>query len=153
MPPDQSSSRFLSVSAAFVLLAVGLSACAGDGPVKTIAEVAGMATTAQESKAFVQATRPSDPAYLPVNTTIPVNPLCAGPNPPPPFVATGPNARFGAGSPAPKPTDPCKTRAEFKKIEAELDARRISNDAAGTQAQALGKALPPPAPAKVLPTN
>ena len=39
-----------------------------------------------------------------------------------------------------------KTVDEFKKLEAELEAKRISNDAAGAQAQSLGKVLPPPAP-------
>lgn len=39
-----------------------------------------------------------------------------------------------------------KTVDEFKKLEAELEAKRMSNEAAGSQAQALGK-TPPPAPA------
>lgn len=41
---------------------------------------------------------------------------------------------------------PRKKPDEFKKLEAELEAKRISNDAAGAQAQQLG-ATPPPAPA------
>lgn len=41
---------------------------------------------------------------------------------------------------------PRKKPDEFKKLEAELEAKRISNQAAGTQAQQLG-ATPPPAPA------
>jgi len=45
-----------------------------------------------------------------------------------------------------------KTVAEFKQMEAELEAQRISNDAAGKQAQDLGKTPPPAAPAP-LPTN
>lgn len=48
-------------------------------------------------------------------------------------------------------TAPRKTVAEFQQLEAELTAKQISNEAAGTQARALG-ATPPPAPAK-LPTD
>lgn len=39
-----------------------------------------------------------------------------------------------------------KTVEEFKKLEAELQAKQISNEAAGTQARRLGN-TPPPAPA------
>ncbi|WP_332688642.1 hypothetical protein [Bosea sp. (in: a-proteobacteria)] len=45
-----------------------------------------------------------------------------------------------------------KTVDEFKKLEAELEAKRVSNDAAGAQAQSLGK-TPPPAPAQAQPSN
>ncbi|MBN9447025.1 MAG: hypothetical protein J0I67_08930 [Bosea sp.] len=45
-----------------------------------------------------------------------------------------------------------KTVEEFKKLEAELEAKRISNEAAGVQAQSLGK-TPPPAPAAAQPSN
>lgn len=37
---------------------------------------------------------------------------------------------------------------DFKKLEAELEAKRLSNEAAGTHAQQLGS-TPPPAPAPV----
>ncbi len=43
---------------------------------------------------------------------------------------------------------PRKQVTEFKSIEAELEAKRISNEAAGAQARQLG-ATPPPAPAPV----
>lgn len=43
---------------------------------------------------------------------------------------------------------PRKQVSEFKSLEAELEAKRISNEAAGTQAKQLG-ATPPPAPAIV----
>ncbi|MDR6870852.1 hypothetical protein J2Y55_001860 [Bosea sp. BE125] len=135
------------------MLALSLAGCAGEGPVKTVAEVAGIATTPQEAKSFVQQTRPVDPAYIPINKTIAVNPLCAGPTPPPAYTPTGQAARFTAPVPDQKPTDPCKRRAEFKQIESQLEARRIANDAAGSQAVSLGKALPAPAPAAALPTN
>lgn len=45
-----------------------------------------------------------------------------------------------------------KTVAEFKQLEAELEAKRISNEAAGSQAQTLGM-TPPPAPAPAQPSN
>jgi hypothetical protein len=103
-------------------LALALSACAGEGPVKTVAEVAGIATTPQDSKDFVVATRPADPAYIPVGTTI-------------------------------SRQEKRKTVDEFKKMEAELEAKRVSTDAAGEQAKALGKVLPAPKPAEIPPTN
>lgn len=43
---------------------------------------------------------------------------------------------------------PRKPPEEFKKLEADLEAKRIANEAAGTQAQQLGT-TPPPAPAPV----
>lgn len=46
---------------------------------------------------------------------------------------------------------PRKPVDDFKKLEAELDAKRTANEAAGTAAKSLG-ATPPPKPA-VLPTN
>jgi len=85
-----------------------------------VAEAAGMATTPQEAKPFVQETRPTDMAYVPVGSVV---------------------TREAARKPV----------ADFKTMEAELEAKRISNEAAGTQAKALG-ATPPPAPA-TLPTN
>ncbi|HEY5795827.1 MAG TPA: hypothetical protein VIU82_12495 [Bosea sp. (in: a-proteobacteria)] len=106
---------------ALLLAAIGIAAagCAGGGT-KAIAEAAGMATTAQEPKPFVQETRPADPAYIPVGSAV-----------------TRQAQR--------KPVD------DFKKMEAELEAKRTANEAAGTEAKSLG-ATPPPQPA-VLPTN
>lgn len=46
---------------------------------------------------------------------------------------------------------PRKPVDDFKKMEAELEAKRTANEAAGTEAKTLG-ATPPPKPA-VLPTN
>lgn len=80
-----------------------------------VAEMTDFATTPGEPKPFVVETRPQDPRYIPIGTTV-----------------TRQAKR--------------KTVDEFKKLEAELDAKRISNEAAGAQAQSLGKALPPPAP-------
>lgn len=43
--------------------------------------------------------------------------------------------------------------SQFEAIEAELEAKRLSNEAAGAQARALGTKLPPPAPADALRSN
>jgi hypothetical protein len=153
MPLDPPMMKSMIMLLGPAMLALSLAGCAGEGPVKTVAEVAGIATTPQEPKSFVQQTRPADPAYIPINKTIAVNPLCPGPTPPPAYTPTGQAARFAAPVPDRKPTDPCKPRAEFKQIESQLEARRMSNDAAGSQAVSLGKALPAPAPAAALPTN
>jgi hypothetical protein len=48
-------------------------------------------------------------------------------------------------------TAPRKPVADFKTLETQLEAKRLSNEAAGNQAKVLG-ATPPPAPA-VIPTN
>jgi hypothetical protein len=132
-------------------LAVAAAGCAGETG-KAVAEAAGMATTAAEPKPFVTETRPADPRYIPIGTTLPVNPLCQGDAPaPPPFVPQGQAAHFTYRPDGRKPNEDCKPRAAFKTIEAELEAKRISNEAAGTQAKALGS-TPAPKPA-VLPTN
>lgn len=121
MPLEMSATKSLMAMLAPAAIALALGGCAGDGPVKTVAEVAGMATTPQESRKFVQDTRPTDSQYIPVGT-----------------VAKRDATR--------------KTVPEFKAIEAQLEAQRTSNDAAGTQAKQLGS-TPPPKPAEVLPTN
>lgn len=100
-----------------VLLGALLGGC---GAVRGVAEITDLATTPAEPKPFVVETRPQDPRYVPVGSTI---------------------SRDAKR----------KTVEEFKKLEAELEAKRISNVAAGTQAQSLGN-TPPPAPAK-LPTD
>jgi hypothetical protein len=43
---------------------------------------------------------------------------------------------------------PRKPVDEFKKLEAELEAKRVANEAAGTEAKSLG-ATPPPKPAAI----
>ncbi|MGX1788347.1 hypothetical protein ACWIGM_16475 [Bosea sp. NPDC055332] len=78
-----------------------------------VAELTDFATKPSDPKSFVTETRPQDPKYIPIGTTV---------------------SREAKR----------KTVDEFKKLEAELDAKRISNEAAGTQAQDLGKVLPPP---------
>lgn len=132
-------------------LAVVAAGCAGEAG-KSVAEAAGMATTAAEPKPFVVETRRADAAYIPIGTTLPVNPLCQGDGPaPPPYVPAGQAAHFTYRPDPRKPNEDCKPRAAFKTIEAELEAKRVSNEAAGTQAKTLGS-TPAPKPA-TLPTN
>lgn len=119
MPFEQPTKKPLAALLLLAALGVAAAGCAGEAG-KVVAEAAGMATTPQEAKPFVQETRPADPAYIPVGSAV----------------------RREAER---KPVD------EFKKMEAELEAKRISNEAAGNQAKSLG-ATPPPAPA-ILPTN
>lgn len=131
-------------------LAVAVAGCAGETG-KSVAEAAGMATTAGEPKPFVRETRPSDPTYIPIGTTVQVNPLCEGDTPRPAFVPQGQAARFLYRPDGRKPNEDCKPRAEFKKIEAELEAKRSANEAAGNVAKTLGS-TPAPKPAAI-PTN
>lgn len=131
-------------------LAVAVAGCAGEAG-KSVAEAAGMATTAAEPKPFVRETRPSDPTYIPIGTTVQVNPLCEGDTPRPAFVPQGQAARFLYRPDGRKPNEDCKPRAEFKKIEAELEAKRSANEAAGNVAKTLGS-TPAPKPAAI-PTN
>ncbi|WP_332682695.1 hypothetical protein [Bosea sp. (in: a-proteobacteria)] len=110
--------RTPSRTVATTLVLAGL--LGGCSAVQGAAELTGLATKPAEPKPFVLETRPQDPRYVPVGTTI---------------------SRDAKR----------KTVEEFKKLEAELEAKRLSNVAAGTQAQSLGN-TPPPAPAK-LPTD
>lgn len=119
MPLSQPTKTPLVPVLLLAAIGVAVAGCAGEGT-KAIAEAAGMATTAAEPKPFVQETRPADPAYIPVGSSV-----------------TRQAAR--------KPVE------DFKKMEAELEAKRAANEAAGTEARSLG-ATAPPAPA-VLPTN
>lgn len=56
--------------AALAAVVLALAGCAGNETTKAVAEAAGMATTAQESKAFVRETRPADTQYIPIGTAI-----------------------------------------------------------------------------------
>lgn len=106
-----------------VLLAAAglvLAGCGASEGVKGVAEAAGMATTPQESKAFVRETRPAEVEYIPVGSSVTRN-------------------------------APRKPVEDFKKIEAQLEAKRMANEAAGNAARALGTTSAPE-PAKV-PTN
>jgi hypothetical protein len=109
---DGRASSSWTVSGFACLAALSLGGC---GVVRGAAELTDLATKPGEPKPFVTETRPQDPKYIPIGTTV------------------SRDARR-------------KTVEEFKGLEADLDARRISNEAAGTQAKELGS-TPPPAPA------
>jgi len=104
----------ISLRAAGLVLLAG-AVLGGCEAARGVAEMTDLATKPGEPKPFVTETRPQDPKFIPIGTTV---------------------SREAKR----------KTVAEFKALEAELDAKRISNDAAGVQAQSLGKVLPPPAP-------
>lgn len=152
MPIDLSAKKPLLLSAALLAGAV-LAGCAGEGGLKGPAEAIGMATTPQESKAFVRETRPASAEYIPVGTSIPVAQLCAGPTPPPAYVPSGNAARFATPKPIYDPKAPCKPRSDFKSIEGRLDGLQKTNQAAGDTAKALGASTKPPKPADIPPTN
>ena len=111
----------ISLKAVGLVLLVG-AALGGCEAARGVAELTDLATKPGDPKPFVTETRPQDPKYIPIGTTV---------------------SREAKR----------KTVDEFKKLEAELDAKRISNEAAGTQAQQLGKILPPPAPPPAPPTE
>jgi hypothetical protein len=109
---DKRTNITLRTAGLAALVAVLLGGCEA---ARGVAELTDLATEPGEPKPFVTETRPQDPKYIPIGTTV-----------------TREAKR--------------KTVDEFKALEAELEAKRISNEAAGSQAQALGK-TPPPAPA------
>lgn len=148
MPIEMPARKPLRIVAVMAAAGIALAGCAGDEGVKSVAEAAGMATTPQEAKSFVRETRPADAHYIPVGSTTGVDPLCPGPTPPPPYVASGAAARFAAPKAARSPNDPCKKRSDFQKIEAQLEAKRQANEGAGNQARSMGQ-TPAPQPAKV----
>ncbi|RXT56507.1 hypothetical protein B6S44_05420 [Bosea sp. Tri-44] len=109
---DRRTEISLKAAGLVLLVAAVLGGC---GAARGVAEMTDFATTPGEPKPFVVETRPQDPKFIPIGTTV-----------------TRQAKR--------------KTVDEFKKLEAELEAKRTSNEAAGSQAQTLGKVLPPPAP-------
>jgi len=151
MPIEMPARKPLLIAGVVLAAGLALAGCASDEGIKGVAEAAGMATTPQEAKTFVRETRQADTNYIAVGSRIPVDTLCPGPKPPPPYVPSGDAARFAAPKPARGANDPCKRRSDFEKIEAQLEAKRQVNESAGNQAKALG-ATPPPQPAKI-PTN
>lgn len=132
-------------------LAIGLLAgCSGEGSLgKVTAEATGFATTAANPKQFVMETRPASTDYIPISTAVVTNPLCLETPPAPKIRRDWLGQEYVVETPA----ESCKDRADFKGIEQRLEARAQENLTAGEGAQALGKALPPPAPAKVQPMN
>jgi hypothetical protein len=90
-------------------------------PVRDVATAVGAGPTTVTTPDFVAQSRPANLEYMPIGTPV-----------------------------AERPT-PARTPAEIKAAEAELDALRTRNEAAGAAAAELGK-TPPPEPIK-LPAN
>lgn len=151
MPTDLSV-KALPLPLLLLGAAFALAGCASDGDlVKAPAEAVGLATTAQEPKAFVRESRPAQTEYIPVGQDLRSSQLCPGPTPPPAYVPAGQAARFRAPSPIRDPKEPCKPRANFENIQKQLEAKQKANEAAGNAAKALGTTAAPK-PAQI-PTN
>ncbi|PZO01992.1 MAG: hypothetical protein DCF30_05975 [Hyphomicrobiales bacterium] len=144
----------LNIHRCFSVLVIGVSGvlagCVGEGSAtKTVAEATGFATTANEPKAWVVESRSSNSDYIPIGTVVVSNPLCSDTLPRPGIEKDWLGREYEVS----RPVEPCKRKADFKKIEAGLQTKGQSNIAQGERARSLGKALPPPAPAKTLPAN
>jgi hypothetical protein len=103
-----------------------LSAAAGvagcnSNPVRDVATSLGAGPQAAQTPDFVARSRPATLDYMPIGTPVPERPT------------------------------PARTAEEIKAAEAELDAIRSRNEAAGAAAAELGK-TPPPEPVR-LPAN
>ncbi len=70
MPTEISAKKLLLIPAALVVVGTALAGCGSDEGFKGVAEAAGLATTPQESKAFVRETRPADLEYVPVGSSV-----------------------------------------------------------------------------------
>lgn len=108
---------------AMVMLAAGvLAGCNGSfNPVRDVTAAVGAGPQMAPTPDFVAQSRPSNLEYMPIGTPVPGRPT------------------------------PARTADEIKAAEAELDALRARNEAAGAEAAELGK-TPPPEPVK-LPAN
>jgi hypothetical protein len=102
-----------------VLVGVNVTACAGgSNPVRDIATAVGAGPTTAPTPDFVATSRPQSLDYMPIGTPVETRPTAA------------------------------RTADEVKKAEAELDALRARNEAAGAAAARLG-GTPPPEPLPV----
>jgi hypothetical protein len=70
MPTEISAKKLLLIPAALVVVGTALAGCGSDEGFKGVAEAAGLATTPQESKAFVRETRPADLEYVPIGSSV-----------------------------------------------------------------------------------
>jgi len=116
---------FLSIPRASVFVLI-LSVAAGVGgcnsnPVRDVATSLGAGPRSAPTPDFVARSRPANLDYMPIGTPVPDRPT------------------------------PARTAEEIKAAEAEMDALRSRNEAAGAQAAELGK-TPPPEPVR-LPVN
>ncbi|MBB4040940.1 hypothetical protein GGR34_002599 [Microvirga flocculans] len=87
-------------------------------PVRDVATAVGAGPQMAATPEFVARSRPDSLDYMPIGTPVPERPT------------------------------PARTAAEVKAAEAELDALRARNEAAGAEAAELGK-TPPPEPIKL----
>ena len=109
--------------AAFALISFAAAGMAGcnSNPVRDVAASLGAGPQMAASPDFVARSRPADLDYMPISASVPERPT------------------------------PARTAQEIKAAEAEMDALRARNEAAGVQAADLGK-TPPPEPIR-LPAN
>ncbi|RYE34641.1 MAG: hypothetical protein EOP23_03770 [Hyphomicrobiales bacterium] len=70
MPTEISAKKLLLIPAALVVVGTALAGCGSDEGFKGVAEAAGLATTPQQSKAFVRETRPADLEYVPIGSSV-----------------------------------------------------------------------------------
>lgn len=70
MPTEIFAKKLLLIPAALVVVGAALAGCGSDEGFKGVAEAAGLATTPQESKAFVRETRPADLEYVPIGSKV-----------------------------------------------------------------------------------
>ncbi len=110
-------------SAAFALILFSAVGVSGcnSNPVRDVATSLGAGPQMAPTPDFVQRSRPADLQYMPIGAAVPERPT------------------------------PARTADQIKAAEAELDALRARNEAAGAQAAELGK-TPPPEPVR-LPVN
>ncbi|MEE1657734.1 hypothetical protein VB618_16135 [Microvirga sp. CF3062] len=110
-------------AAAFALIMFAAAGMAGcnSNPVRDVATSLGAGPQVAPRPDFVERSRPADLEYMPI------------------------------GTPVPQRSTPARTAEEIKAAEAELDALRSRNEAAGAAAAELGK-TPPPQPVR-LPAN
>jgi hypothetical protein len=106
---------------ALILLAAGGVAGCNSNPVRDVATSLGAGPQVAPTPDFVARSRPDNIDYMPIGTPVPERPT------------------------------PARTAEEIKAAEAELDALRTRNEAAGAAAAELGK-TPPPQPVR-LPAN
>lgn len=69
MPTEISAKKLLLIPA-LVVAGAALAGCGSDEGFKGVAEAAGLATTPQESKAFVREARPAELDYVPVGSKV-----------------------------------------------------------------------------------
>ncbi len=108
-------------AAAMILCAVASVAGCNSNPVRDVAASVGAGPQMAPTPDFVARSRPANLEYMPISASVPERPT------------------------------PARTADEIKAAEAEMDALRARNEAAGAQAAELGK-TPPPEPVR-LPAN